>query len=74
MSKCCTLCNSGEIGDEFHYIFICNKFNDARKIYVDKYYRQFPNTIKMNELFNSNRLSILKKLVQFIKLIEESCL
>ena len=27
----CLLCNSGDIGDEFHYIFMCSVFNDDRK-------------------------------------------
>ena len=32
----CLICNSGDIGDEFHYIFICAVFNDSRKQLLEK--------------------------------------
>jgi hypothetical protein len=28
----CLLCNSDVIGDEFHYIFSCSKFDDNRNL------------------------------------------
>ena len=38
----CLLCNSSDIGDEFHYIFSCSKFDDnaiyllRKKIEIDQ--------------------------------------
>ena len=52
----CTLCNSGQIGDEFHFILDCKSLENLRKNYLCKYYYQNPNIIKFNEL-----MSILTK-------------
>ena len=39
--RICTVCDSGEVGDEFHYLLNCsneNVNNKKRTMYVDKYY------------------------------------
>jgi len=30
----CLLCNSGDIGDEFQYIFSCSKFDDSHNLLI----------------------------------------
>ena len=35
-NRICPLCNNGEIGDEFHYLFKCQYFGNQRKIYIKK--------------------------------------
>ena len=30
----CLLCNSGDIGDEFQYIFSCSKFDDNHNLLI----------------------------------------
>ena len=35
-NRICLLCNNGEIGDEFHYLFKCQYFGNQRKIYIKK--------------------------------------
>ena len=67
----CQLCNLGDIGDEFHYLLICNYFNRERKLYIDDYYYRPPNTIKMFELFNLTHVATLINLCKFLKLIME---
>ena len=37
--RICTLCDSNEIGDEFHYIFVCNALTNERFTYIS---RQLP--------------------------------
>jgi hypothetical protein len=32
-NRICPLCNNGEIGDEFHYLFKCQYFGNQRKNY-----------------------------------------
>ena len=35
-NRICPLCNNGEIGGEFHYLFKCQYFGNQRKIYLKK--------------------------------------
>lgn len=67
--RLCPLCDSKEIGDEFHYLFSCNFFQQKRILYINKYYRVRPNTIKMYSLINSNNRDLVKKLIKFIEII-----
>ena len=32
--RICTLCSKNEIGDEFHYSYSCDNFNNQRKLYI----------------------------------------
>lgn len=65
----CTLCNSNEPGDEFHYTLVCPAFNQARKLYIKPYYFTRPNTVKMKELFNVESHKQLTSLAKFVSLI-----
>lgn len=62
----CKVCNSGDICDEYHVLFICRKFEVQRKKYLKKYFYVNPSTYKMNLLFNSNLIQ-LSKLAKFTK-------
>ena len=68
-SKICKECDRNELGDEFHYLFVCPKFNEVRKLHIKKYYYTRPNTIKMFQLFDNNNLKSLTKLAKFVKII-----
>ena len=67
----CQKCNSGDIGDEFHYIFKCRFFNRTREELLPLYYRRNSNAIKFQELFDNNKKSILLKIVHFINCIRK---
>ena len=51
--KLCNLCNSGDLGDEFHYLFNCKHFESEINLYIPKFYCVQPNTLKMLNLFES---------------------
>ena len=65
----CPLCNFQKLGDEFHYLFECNKFESERKKYLALSLRTRPNTLKMYQLFNSESVSVLSKLAKFCYII-----
>ena len=64
--RICTKCNQRDIGDEFHYLFICPFFTVKRNEVMPKWYRTRPNAIKFQSLFNTNNKQILLKLKHFI--------
>jgi exonuclease III len=66
----CTLCQQGEVGDEFHYIFCCTFFSEQRKQLINKYYWNNPSSLKMYHLFNSKRKA-LTNLSKFIVIISD---
>ena len=65
----CQLCQKQDLGDEFHYIFICKFFGKERKQYINKFFYTRPNTQKMYHLFNSQNEQILTNLCKFIAII-----
>ena len=66
--RICHLCKT-DTGDEFHYLFNCNFFNEDRNKHIKSYYNKYPNTYKMNELMNSENALILKHLTMFTWII-----
>jgi hypothetical protein len=67
--RICTKCNVNEVGDEFHYLFVCPYFADTRKQYLPCYFWRFPNSIKYCNLFASNKKHLLLKLKHFVQVI-----
>ena len=64
--KICPLCDTGDIGDEYHYIFLCKYFNRDRITFIDSYFYIRPNTLKFKELFQTENIETQIKLVQFV--------
>ena len=67
--RLCHLCDSGDIGDEYHYVMTCKALCLEREKYLPQYCHTHANTYKFNELFNSKNKVILEKLCKFIKII-----
>ena len=67
--RVCNLCNNGDIGDEFHYVFQCNYFNNDRNNLIPSYYRNKPNVIKFFELFTTTKKKTLIQLARFLQLV-----
>jgi hypothetical protein len=65
------LCNSDDIGDEFHYIFSCSKFDDNRNLLNRQKFRNRPNSLKFSSLMNSNNLSDMNNLCKFIRIVNQ---
>ena len=54
----CQLCDLNEIGDEFHFLFICSKFTDERNLWLDK--------INVDiGLISTDRNQLLKEIFKF---------
>ena len=66
--RVCTLCESHDIGDEFHYIFTCSFFSNDRQRYIESKYRKFRSAFNLNSLFNVSgpRLTQLCKFIEII--------
>ena len=65
----CPLCDLSDIGDEFHYLFLCQFFENDRKSLINKFYYMKPNIYKMNMLFNTHKIGSLRKLSLFCNII-----
>ena len=64
----CNLCESNDLCDEFHVLFLCKHFEESRKKYLKKNYYCKPSTLKMYTLFNSHGKQ-LANLAKFIRII-----
>ena len=71
--RMCTVCNTGEVGDEFDYLLNCSNENIKRNRtkYVDKYYTHHSSVPKFCSLMNMTSESKNAKLVRFIGCIFE---
>ena len=68
----CTLCQSSDLGDEFHYLFVCPFFHRERTLLLPQNIRRalkFPSVLLMEKLFNTRKIGVLKKLAKFAHLI-----
>ena len=64
----CKLCESNDICDEFHVLFICKFFDTQRKKYLKVNHYKKPSTLKMYTLFNSSGKQLLN-LAKFVRII-----
>ena len=67
----CELCQQNDIGDEFHYLFKCDFFNDSRKRLLKKYYYQNPSALKMSQLFACKTYNLVLNLAKFVNIVME---
>ena len=67
--RLCTLCQTQDIGDEFHYLFICEKFTLERTRYIKEYYYKHPNIFKMTQLFESTDFKEMLDLAKFAEVL-----
>ena len=65
----CTLCNKNDIGDDFHYLFICPYFANDRINFLKPYFYSRPNILKYKDLLSNKNKTILFKLSKFVKII-----
>lgn len=69
--RICTFC-SKDVGDEYHYILSCTHFKETRPNFIKPSYLARPNTQKFKNLMNSENANELRKLCQFITLINDA--
>ena len=48
--RTCKICDSGEVEDEIHFLFVCNKYTEQRDIFFNKCINVNPNFINMSHL------------------------
>ena len=65
----CNLCEKSDIGDEFHYLFVCNHFKSERKHFLRPYFYKSPNIIKFKKLLSTKNINLLIKLSSFVGII-----
>ena len=65
----CTLCDSGDVGDEMHYLLLCPFFSNDRSLYLSRYYYARPNILKFKEIMSTRNMRRLKRLCIFIAII-----
>ena len=58
--RICNLCNTADLGDEFHYLFKCNCFSEKRKTCFDRKYFENCNILKFGTLMNLTNKSKIK--------------
>ena len=71
MATECTLYHA-DVGDEYHYILSCKFFKEIRSKFIPQSYFVRPNTQKCKNLMNSENSDELRKLCQFINIVNAS--
>ena len=72
-NRICLLCDTNDIGDEFHYILQCRYFEQNCKHLIPSYFRNTcrPNVLKFKNIMTVTKKSYLLKLCKMIKVIDE---
>ena len=71
--RSCNLCNVRDIGNEFHYICICQKVEivQLRSKYIPSYFVRNPSENKLSGLLSFCNIKVLNHLAIFLKKISE---
>jgi len=67
--RLCHLCESADIGDEFHYVMSCPFFKKERYKYLPHYCCTNVNILKFKNVFTTVNIVLLEKLCRFINYI-----
>ena len=65
--RTCTICDSGAIGDEYHYLMICPIFQEFREEYLPNYYLNRPTLAKFYKLMKTEKKTLLIKVAKLVK-------
>ncbi len=65
--RICTLCDSGEIEDAYHFVIICPFLNHFRSKYIARYYRQRPSVFKFTSLLATHHKKTIVNLCKYLK-------
>ena len=65
----CTLCNLNKLGDEYHYLLECPFFSNDRRINLGNYFTTRCNILKFKTLLQYINVQKLRKLCNFIRII-----
>jgi hypothetical protein len=68
--RICNLCNTADLGDEFHYLLKCNYFSEKRQTCSDKKYFKNCNILKFDTLMNLTKKIENKKTLQLYKIYQ----
>lgn len=67
--RICDLCNSGMLGDEFHYLLNCYYFKQERSKFLPIDLSNIRNIISFSDLMNSHDKYVLIGLSKYCKII-----
>ena len=67
--RICEYCNINDIGDEYHYFFVCSKFAKERSKLIPKKCIKHPSVKNYCELMATKSSNTLKKLATMSKIV-----
>ena len=68
----CPYCDYDVLGDEFHYLFVCEYFSQERNKYIDEKWTISPQLHFIHDVFQGNDSRDLRNLALFIDIIVEA--
>ena len=51
--RICTLCDTKEIEDKYHFILQCPRYSNLRNAHIKQYYHRRPNVLKLVQLLST---------------------
>ena len=69
--KKCTLCRLKEIGDQYHYLLVCPKFEIPRMEHIRKDHYSQPNKNKLTQLLQGQNYKEMIHLQRFMQIIRK---
>ena len=69
-SRLCPFCLT--TGNEFHFLFLCKRFDNARQKYIQTQYTDRPNMFKYHTLMNTDDTQQLQNLAIFVSIITKA--
>ena len=64
--RLCELCTSGQVEDEYHFLFECSCYRQLRLQYIPVFFTTRPNMYKLTLLFRSKNETVLYQSLYFM--------
>ena len=67
--RLCTKCDKKDLGDEYHYMFMCDCYEASRRKLIPKRSYKHPSVFKFCELMTTKSGNTLMKIAKFARII-----
>ena len=65
--RICMYCNLNDIEDGYHFLLVCPLYKDERKLYIKKYFWNYPSVYKCITLLSSENINVVRNLAKYIQ-------
>lgn len=64
--RLCLVCNQPYVEDEYHFLLVCNVYDNLRFMYIPQKYHVYPSLHKFNMLMSNTNVSTVRNVAMYV--------